>query len=136
METKFHCNKTVRGEPSCEAQCEVCAKRTASDEAEAKARAELEARNKEIAERQAEGQPETGPKIKAALAVVLYENGHVTVDGPFEDRITFAGLLYLAQDAERMKFAEAVRRSRATLPPKHQHNSITSKVREFFRKNR
>lgn len=47
----------------------------------------------------------TAPAVSARITITLYEDGNAQVDGPFEDRILFKGLLGIAEDVEREMYA-------------------------------
>lgn len=47
-----------------------------------------------------------GPAVSARITITLYEDGNAQVDGPFEDRILFKGLIGIALDVERDMYAQ------------------------------
>lgn len=57
------------------------------------------------AEQQAAPQPQqpVGPQVRAQITITLLDDGNCQVNGPFEDRLLFRGLLEIAADVERAK---------------------------------
>jgi hypothetical protein len=72
----------------------------------------------EAAARQVPVEPPAGPKVLAELHVVLYDDGHFQVNGPFDDPFRFHGLLGVATDALRDVRARAAQQAGAVAATK------------------
>lgn len=55
------------------------------------------------------------PAIAAQITIVMYDDGNMQVDGPFEDRILFRGLLDIARDVEFAEYQKRIGRKQAEM---------------------
>jgi hypothetical protein len=96
-EVKFYCSRVERGASSCGTQCDQCVKRDATPP--------TPINGKEVEDNVVDLKPRAempaGPEIVGQITITLTSDGNFKLDGPFDDRILFHGLMSLAMDAER-----------------------------------
>ncbi len=119
---KFFCSRLERGASVCGEQCAQCVKRQGTPEQPVNgndngAAIEQQAKSKVTELKAVQSAPEpTGPEVVGSITIVLLSDGNFKVDGPFEDRILFHGMMSLAMDAER---DVAVQRRMQRMMPQH-----------------
>lgn len=51
-------------------------------------------------------------QVRAQITITLYEDGNCVVDGPFEDRVLFNGLLHIASEVDRDMYHRRIAQER------------------------
>jgi hypothetical protein len=131
MDTKqFFCSRVERGASVCTEQCVDCLARQGIDEVEsgtpgvcteqcedasaallkpskaADERAQIHADALETSKVVELPQQQSGPQLQGRITISLYADGNAQVDGPFDDRILYHGLLAIAADVERDMYSK------------------------------
>ena len=72
------------------------------------------------------------PAVRARLVIILTEDGNMQVDGPFEDRVLYHGLLAMAADVERNMADDRRRRALRDLARPPVKESIRQRIARQF----
>lgn len=51
-------------------------------------------------------------QVRTRIMITLYEDGNCVVDGPFEDRVLFNGLLHIASEVDRDMYHRRIAQER------------------------